>query len=113
MIPGWSCPRPRIKSEGMLVAGIDVLQDRRIKTWMAGTSTPSDLIRGSGHDEPVGWSASRMARLNGRVAIVTGGAVGIGRHYSQALAAESARVVIAHIVGGAELAGELAAEPGA
>ena len=29
-----------------------------------------------------------MARLEGRTAIVTGGAVGIGRHYSEALAAE-------------------------
>ena len=34
-----------------------------------------------------------MARLEGRTAIVTGGAVGIGRHYSQALAAEVAPVV--------------------
>ena len=30
-----------------------------------------------------------MGRLDGRVAIVTGGAKGIGRHYSQALAAEA------------------------
>jgi NAD(P)-dependent dehydrogenase (short-subunit alcohol dehydrogenase family) len=34
-----------------------------------------------------------MARLSGRTAIVTGGAKGIGRHYSQALAAEGARVM--------------------
>ena len=27
-----------------------------------------------------------MGRLDGRVAVVTGGAKGIGRHYSQALA---------------------------
>ena len=33
-----------------------------------------------------------MARLDGRSAIVTGGARGIGRHYSRALAAEGARV---------------------
>ena len=38
-----------------------------------------------------------MARLAGKVAIVTGGAKGIGRHYSQALAAEGARVMIADI----------------
>ena len=36
-----------------------------------------------------------MARLEGRTAIVTGGAVGIGRHYSEALAAEGAQVMIA------------------
>src|SRR5215813_12296578 len=36
-----------------------------------------------------------MARLSGRTAIVTGGAKGIGRHYSRALAAEGARVEIA------------------
>jgi len=54
-----------------------------------------------------------MARLQGRVAIVTGGAVGIGKHYSQALAAEGARVMIADIVDGAALAAELAAKHGA
>ena len=35
-----------------------------------------------------------MGRLDGRVAIVTGGAKGIGRHYSFALAAEGARVIV-------------------
>jgi NAD(P)-dependent dehydrogenase (short-subunit alcohol dehydrogenase family) len=54
-----------------------------------------------------------MARLDGRVAIVTGGAKGIGRHYSQALAAEGARVMIADIADGKNLAHELAAEHGA
>jgi NAD(P)-dependent dehydrogenase (short-subunit alcohol dehydrogenase family) len=38
------------------------------------------------------WEAS-MARLEGKIAIVTGGAKGIGRHYSQALAAEGARAM--------------------
>lgn len=38
-----------------------------------------------------------MGRLNGRVAIVTGGAHGIGRHYSEALAREGAQVVLADI----------------
>ena len=41
-----------------------------------------------------------MARLAGKTAIVTGGAKGIGRHYSQALAAEGARVMIADIEDG-------------
>ena len=49
-----------------------------------------------------------MARLEGRTAIVTGGAVGIGRHYSQALAAEGAQVMIADIEDGAALAAEIA-----
>jgi NAD(P)-dependent dehydrogenase (short-subunit alcohol dehydrogenase family) len=53
-----------------------------------------------------------MARLEGRTAIVTGGAVGIGRHYSQALAAEGARVMIADIKDGAALAAEIAGKHG-
>ena len=53
-----------------------------------------------------------MARLAGRTAIVTGGAKGIGRHYSQALAAEGAQVMIADIADGGELAQELAARHG-
>jgi NAD(P)-dependent dehydrogenase (short-subunit alcohol dehydrogenase family) len=48
-----------------------------------------------------------MARLAGRTAIVTGGARGIGRHYSKALAGEGARVMIADIADGADLAQEL------
>lgn len=53
-----------------------------------------------------------MARLDGRVALVTGGAKGIGRHYVQALAAEGASVVIADIADGSALAAELAAKHG-
>jgi NAD(P)-dependent dehydrogenase (short-subunit alcohol dehydrogenase family) len=53
-----------------------------------------------------------MARLNGRVALVTGAAKGIGRHYSQALAAEGARVAIADIADGSDLAAEIAAKHG-
>ena len=49
-----------------------------------------------------------MTRLAGKTAIVTGGAKGIGRHYSQALAAEGARVMIADIADGKELAAEIA-----
>ncbi len=54
-----------------------------------------------------------MGRLDGRVAIVTGGAKGIGKHYSQALAAEGARLMIADIADGAELAHDLARSHGA
>ena len=54
-----------------------------------------------------------MGRLAGRAAIVTGGARGIGRHYSFALAAEGARVMIADIADGAEVAGEIASRHGA
>jgi NAD(P)-dependent dehydrogenase (short-subunit alcohol dehydrogenase family) len=50
-----------------------------------------------------------MARLAGKVALVTGGAKGIGRHYSQALAGEGARVMIADIEDGSGLAKELGA----
>jgi len=54
-----------------------------------------------------------MGRLQGRVAIVTGGAKGIGRHYSEALAAEGAQVMIADVADGADLAAELANRHGA
>src|SRR5260221_6955950 len=54
-----------------------------------------------------------MARLSGRTAIVTGGAKGIGRHYSRALAAEGAQVMIADVADGRGLAEEIAAEHGA
>jgi NAD(P)-dependent dehydrogenase (short-subunit alcohol dehydrogenase family) len=53
-----------------------------------------------------------MGRLDGRVAIVTGGARGIGRHYSLALAAEGARLMIADIADGAELADTIAGAHG-
>src|SRR5262245_9351921 len=54
-----------------------------------------------------------MARLSGRAAIITGGAKGIGRHYSRALAAEGARVMIADIADGRALDKEIAAWHGA
>ncbi len=54
-----------------------------------------------------------MARLEGKTAIVTGGAKGIGRHYSLAFAAEGARVMIADIEDGAALAAEIARQHGA
>ena len=49
-----------------------------------------------------------MPRLDGKTALVTGGARGIGRHYSLALASEGARVMIADIEDGEALAGEIA-----
>jgi NAD(P)-dependent dehydrogenase (short-subunit alcohol dehydrogenase family) len=51
-------------------------------------------------------------RLAGRAAIVTGGAKGIGRHYSHALAAEGAEVMIADISDGSAVAAEIAAKYG-
>jgi NAD(P)-dependent dehydrogenase (short-subunit alcohol dehydrogenase family) len=54
-----------------------------------------------------------MSRLAGKVAIVTGGAKGIGRHYSQALAEAGARVMIADIADGKDAASEIAAKSGA
>ena len=53
-----------------------------------------------------------MGRLDGRCAIVTGGARGIGRHYATALAAEGAAVMIADIADGSDLAEELAGKHG-
>jgi NAD(P)-dependent dehydrogenase (short-subunit alcohol dehydrogenase family) len=54
-----------------------------------------------------------LPRLAGKTAIVTGGARGIGLHYSQALAAEGSRVMIADIADGRELAEEIAGRHGA
>ena len=54
-----------------------------------------------------------MARLDGRVAILTGGAKGIGKHYARALAAEGARLMIADIADGREIAAALSREHGA
>ena len=53
-----------------------------------------------------------MGRLDGRIAIVTGGAKGIGRHYSRALAAEGARVMIADVVDGTEVVEAIARDHG-
>jgi NAD(P)-dependent dehydrogenase (short-subunit alcohol dehydrogenase family) len=53
-----------------------------------------------------------MARLAGRAAIVTGGARGIGEHYSRALAAEGASVMIVDVADGKNLANEIAATHG-
>jgi len=54
-----------------------------------------------------------MARLDKRVALLTGGAKGIGRHYAQALVREGARLMIADVADGRELAETIARERGA
>ncbi|MGA8614311.1 MAG: SDR family oxidoreductase [Xanthobacteraceae bacterium] len=54
-----------------------------------------------------------MGRLDNRVALLTGGAKGIGRHYAQALAANGARLMIADISDSKELAESIARERGA
>jgi NAD(P)-dependent dehydrogenase (short-subunit alcohol dehydrogenase family) len=54
-----------------------------------------------------------MGRLDGRVAIVTGGAKGIGQHYGRVLAAEGARLMIADVADGKDVAASLAREHGA
>jgi NAD(P)-dependent dehydrogenase (short-subunit alcohol dehydrogenase family) len=53
-----------------------------------------------------------VERLAGRIAIVTGGAKGIGRHYSLALARAGAAVVVADIVDGREVVGAIAGAHG-
>lgn len=53
-----------------------------------------------------------MARLTGMSAIVTGGAKGIGRHYSMALADEGAQVMVADIADGSAVAKEIVAKHG-
>jgi NAD(P)-dependent dehydrogenase (short-subunit alcohol dehydrogenase family) len=53
-----------------------------------------------------------MARLAGASAIVTGGAKGIGRHYSMALAEAGAQVMIADIADGSVVAREIVAKYG-
>ena len=54
-----------------------------------------------------------MGRLDNRVALLTGGAKGIGVHYAKKLAAEGARLMIADIVGANDLAAEIARQRGA
>jgi NAD(P)-dependent dehydrogenase (short-subunit alcohol dehydrogenase family) len=54
-----------------------------------------------------------MPRLDGRVAILTGGAKGIGKHYALKLAAEGARLMIADVADGQELAASIARDHGA
>ena len=54
-----------------------------------------------------------MPRLDSRVAILTGGAKGIGRYYAKRLAAEGARLMIADIADGKDLAAEIARDHGA
>jgi len=53
-----------------------------------------------------------MGRLDGRVAIVTGGAKGIGVHYADALAAEGAQVMIGDIIDGSRMAQDICSRHG-
>lgn len=53
-----------------------------------------------------------MPRLDNRVALLTGGAKGIGRHYARALAREGARLMIADIAGAGDLVAAIAGEHG-
>src|SRR5262249_47499011 len=71
--------------------------------------------RAAGWNKLAGQSKKEqsMARLDGRVAILTGGAKGIGKHYARALAAEGARLMIADIADGSEVAAALARDYGA
>jgi len=54
-----------------------------------------------------------MGQLDGKVAIVTGGAQGIGRHYARGLAQEGARVAIGDVADCAPAVQEIAAKHGA
>ena len=53
-----------------------------------------------------------MARLEGKVAIVTGGARGIGAAFAKSLAGEGAKVVIADVADGAPVAAAIGAQGG-
>lgn len=54
-----------------------------------------------------------MGRLDNRVALLTGGAKGIGVHYAKRLASEGARLMIADVADSTDLAAEIASEHGA
>jgi len=54
-----------------------------------------------------------MGRLDGRIAIVTGGSKGIGAHYARALAGEGGRLMIADIATDEDVAQSIAREHGA
>ncbi|MBT3700793.1 MAG: SDR family NAD(P)-dependent oxidoreductase, partial [Alphaproteobacteria bacterium] len=53
-----------------------------------------------------------MAQLDGRVAIVTGGAISIGKAFARTLAAEGASIAIADVADGSDAAAEIQKEFG-
>ncbi len=57
-------------------------------------------------------SKEYIGRLNGRVAIVTGAAQGIGARYAQVLAAEGAAIVCADVIDATPIASDIAATGG-
>ena len=48
-----------------------------------------------------------MGRLDEKVAIVTGGSLGIGAQYCKSLAKEGAKIVIADVIDGAKIVREI------
>ena len=54
-----------------------------------------------------------MGRLDNRVALLTGGAKGIGVHYAKKLAGEGARLMIADVSDAKDLAADIARQHGA
>src|SRR3954471_12039484 len=59
---------------------------------------PANRLTGSKSPEPnYTGEETKMPRLTGRVAIITGAAQGIGVEYAKALAAEGARIAVADV----------------
>ena len=110
--PGVAPERPVLDQRADLQPVGGVLRHSLPHAWpdLSGSATSllSEFKRQTSTSGERSWQG-----LQGKVAIVTGGAKGIGRHYSQALAAEGARVMIADIADGKELAAEIAGRHGA
>src|SRR5262245_53555698 len=116
---GW--PRPKGRGSGSrstrrwsgaIVFARTTCAELGARRRRAARPSPGSRVRWSRGPSPGGGGAD-MTRLRGRIAIVTGGAKGIGRHYARALAQEGAAVVVADIVDGTEVIEAIAAEHGA